>query len=186
MLQPDFRVFPEITTERLLLRKLADSDALAVLQLRSDEHVMRYIDRERAATIADAEAYISKIIQSLNSNEGITWAIALKEEPNTLIGTIGYWRLIKEHFRAEIGYMLSPSHWNKGIMKEALIKVIDTGFHWLKLHSIEAHINPENVASAGILESTDFIKEAHFKENFFYNGIFRDTVIYSRLQNNPG
>src|SRR4051812_37526172 len=182
MLQPDFAVFPEMTTERLLLRKLAGTDAKAVLQLRSDENVMRYLDRERAATIADAEAYISKVIQSLNSNEGITWAIALKEEPDLLIGTIGYWRLIREHFRAEIGYMLAPSHWNKGLMKEALLKVIDMGFNWLKLHSIEANINPENEASAGILVSTNFIKEAHFKENFYYNGVFKDTIIYSRLQ----
>src|SRR4051794_9482412 len=113
MLHPDFTVFPEIKTERLVLRKLAITDAPAVLQLRADENVMRYIDRERAATIADAEVYISKIIQSLSNNEGITWAIALKEEPAKLIGTIGYWRLIKEHFRAEIGYMLSPVHWNK-------------------------------------------------------------------------
>jgi ribosomal-protein-alanine N-acetyltransferase len=66
-------------------------------------------------------------------------------------------------------------------MKEALIKVIDYGFNEMKLHSIEAHINPENAASAAILEATGFVREAYFKEDFFYKGEFSDTAIYSKL-----
>lgn len=182
MLHPDFSRFPEIKTARLLLRKMTIKDAPQIFKLRSDELVMRYIDKERSATIADAEVFVNRIIYSLNNNEGITWAITLIEDPQTLIGTIGYWRLIKEHHRAEIGYMLDPAYWQKGLMKEALLKVIDKGFGVLKLHSIEANINPENSASAAILITTGFVKEAHFKENFFFNGVFRDTVIYSRLQ----
>ena len=52
----------------------------------------------------------------------------------------------------------------------------------MNLHSIEANINADNIASAGILEATGFIKEAHFKEDFFFDGMFRDTIIYSRLK----
>ena len=66
-------------------------------------------------------------------------------------------------------------------MKEALIKVIEYGFNEMKLHSIEAHINPANSASAGILEATGFIREAYFKEDFYYKGVFSDTAIYSKL-----
>ncbi len=182
MLQPDFSPFPEIKTARLLLRKITKKDAPEILKLRSDENVMRYIDKEKTTTITQAEEFINGVIQSLNINAGITWAITLKEEPDILIGTIGYWRLIKEHYRAEIGYMLNPEYWKKGIMKEALLKVIDIGFNELKLHSIEAHINPANVASARILTSSGFVQEAYFKEDFFFNGTFGDTAIYSRIQ----
>ncbi|MEJ7588483.1 MAG: GNAT family protein [Ferruginibacter sp.] len=181
MLQPDFSVFPELTTSRLLLRKMTLNDAPEILKLRSDENVMRYIDKERASNISDAERFINKILDSLDNNDGITWGMALKENADILIGSIGYWRIIKEHYRAEIGYMLHPYHWKKGLMKEALLKVIDTGFTHLKLHSMEAHINPGNEASAAILVSTGFRKEAHFKENFFFGGVFRDTAIYSKL-----
>ncbi len=182
MLQIDFSVFPEIKTARLLLRKVTAKDALEVFKLRSDEQVMQYIDKERAATVLDGEVFINRIILSLKNNDGITWAISLKESPQTLIGTIGYWRLIKEHCRAEIGYMLNPAYWKKGIMKEALEKVIEFGFNELKLHSIEAQINPENSTSAGILTSTGFVKEAHFKEDYLFNGVFKDTVVFCRLQ----
>ena len=181
MLQTNFAAFPILSTKKLLLRRITDQDAPEILQMRSDERVMQYIDRERAKTLDDARLFVKRIDDSLKMNDGITWGIAWKETPGILLGTIGYWRIMKEHYRAEIGYMLSPDHWKKGIMKEALLKVIDVGFTALKLHSIEAHINPANAASANILRSAGFIKEAFFKENFFYNDTFRDTEIYSLL-----
>ena len=182
MFEPDFSEFPEIKTSRLLLRKIVMPDAGEIFLLRSNEKVMRYIDRERAITVADAEIFIDRINSSLDLNEGITWAIALKEEPQTLIGSIGFWRLEKEHYRAEVGYMLNPLKWNKGIMKEALLTVLNFAFDEMKLHSIEAHINPENTASAKLLQATGFVQEAYFKENFFFKGVFRDTAIFSRLK----
>jgi ribosomal-protein-alanine N-acetyltransferase len=181
MLQTNFSPFPEIKTERLFLRKMTKKDAAEILALRSNENVMEHIDRERTKSIKDAEIFIDRITASLESNNGIMWGITLKENPGTIIGNIGYWRLIKEHYRAEVGYMLHPSFWKKGIMKEALKEIIVYGFNDMNLHSIEANINPDNKASAALLESTGFIKEAYFKEDFFFNGIFGDTVIYSRL-----
>ena len=67
-------------------------------------------------------------------------------------------------------------------MKEAILAVLDFGFDTMHLHSIEANISPGNAASAGVLEATGFIKEAYFKEDFYYDGTFRDTVIYSKLK----
>ncbi len=182
MLELNFSPFPEIQTQRLLLRRLTKDDAAEILFLRSNEDVMRYIDRPRASTIEDAYAFLEMIDTTINNNEGISWGIVLKDNPGKLVGNIGYWRMKKEHYRAEIGYMLHPAHWRKGIMREALITLIDFGFNVMKLHSIEANINADNDASARVLEATGFIKEAHFKEDFFFDGIFRDTIIYSRLK----
>ncbi len=181
MLEFSFSPFPGIRTERLLLRRLERTDAPEILFLRSDDTVMQYIDREKTKTLEEAEAFIQRITDSLDANEGIMWAITLLDHPNIVIGTIGYWRLIKQHHRAEVGYMLHPGSWNKGIMKEALLAVIDYGFNAMKLHSIEAHINPDNVASGFLLEKTGFTREAYFKEDFFFRGKFIDTAVYSLL-----
>ncbi|HYG52862.1 MAG TPA: GNAT family protein, partial [Flavobacteriales bacterium] len=91
-------------------------------------------------------------------------------------------KLHKENYRAELGYMLNKHFHGKGIMLEATAAVIHYGFEIMKLHSIEALINPENHKSAKILERSGFRKEAHFKENFFHNGVFEDTVIYGLLK----
>jgi [ribosomal protein S5]-alanine N-acetyltransferase len=182
MLLPNFKPFPEIKTERLILRKLSIDDADAILKLRADEDVMRYIGKEPITLKSEAIEFIDRVNESLETNYGITWAVALQQEPGNLIGTIGHWRLIKEHYRAEVGYMLQRDYWRQGIMKEALFKVIDFGFNEMQLHSIEAHINPLNIASASILEATGFVREAYFKEDFFFKGVFSDTAIYSKLR----
>jgi [ribosomal protein S5]-alanine N-acetyltransferase len=182
MLELNFSPFPEITTENLSLRRMTAQDVAEILFLRSSGDVMKYIDRPKAISMQDAQSFLDIINNSLEANDGITWGIAMKENPGNLIGTIGYWRIIKEHYRAEIGYMLHPAFWKKGIMKEAISAVLDFGFNIMCLHSIEARINAHNAASAGVLAATGFIKEAHFKEDFFFDGTFRDTVIYSRLK----
>ena len=181
MLQLHLQPFPELKTERLLLRRITVSDAKNFFFLRSYETVMRFIDKEPAKSIEEVEAFIKRIDDDINDNKLIQWAIALREEPTLMIGAISYWRFRFEDYRAETGYTLHPQYWKKGIMKEALLKVIDYGFTRMGLHSIEANINPGNTASARLLESTGFVKEAYFKEDYFYRGKFLDTVIYSRL-----
>jgi ribosomal-protein-alanine N-acetyltransferase len=181
MLELNFTPFPEIKTERLLLRKMTDNDAPEILFLRSDEKVMKFIDRERPNSLQEALAYIQKVNSAIDNNECIMWAIALKDKPEIQIGNIGFWRMISQHFRSEIGYMLHPDFWGQGIMKEALLAAADYGFNKIKLHSIEAHINPDNAASGVVLEKAGFVREAYFKEDTFFRGKFIDTAIYSLL-----
>ncbi len=182
MLQTNFIPFPEIKTERLYLRKLCEKDLQQILLLRSDDDVMRFIDKKKATSLKDAQDFLKMIDEALDNHAGITWAIELKENPGVMIGYICYWRLVKEHYRAEVGYVLLPQFWNKGFMKEALSEVIIFGHNTMKLHSIEARINPANKASASLLLSAGFDKEAYFKEDFYFNGEFGDTEVYSRLE----
>ena len=181
MLELNFSPFPEIKTEKLLLRRMTDADAPEIQFLRSDDRVMKYIDREKTKSLEEAVAFIQKVNANIDNNESIMWAITLQDNPNTLIGNIGFWRIMNQHYRSEIGYMLHPDFWNMGIMKESLLAAINFGFNEMKLHSIEAHINPENTASGVLLEKTGFIREAYFKEDFYFRGKFIDSAIYSLL-----
>ena len=181
MLEPNFIPFPHIETERMLFRQIQPADAPQLLELRSSEVVMQYIDKERLKTLEEIAALIERIVNDSKNGDGITWGVYLKEQPEILIGSIGLWRIIKPHYRAEIGYMIHPDFWGKGLMKEAVRRVIDFGFNDIKLHSIEAHINPSNAASAALLESTGFVREAYFKEDYFFRGKFLDSAIYSLL-----
>jgi ribosomal-protein-alanine N-acetyltransferase len=181
MLQLNFTPFPDLSTERLLLRKITMKDVPEIFFLRSDQRVLEFIGKEPATSIKDAEDFITRVTGNLENNDGIIWAIVLKGSPEKMIGTICYWNIQKEHYRSEIGYALDPAHWRKGIMKEAIVKVLDYGFAEMGLHSVEARLNAGNIASAAVLESTGFVKEAYFKEDFFFRGKFEDTLVYSRL-----
>lgn len=180
MLTINFNPFPDLETDRLLLRRVNAGDVKEILMLRSNPETMQYIPRPLLKTDEEALEHIAMIDQKIEANEGINWAITLKDSPK-LIGIIGHYRIKPEHYRAEIGYMLLPDYHKRGIITEAVKAAVHYGFHDLKLHSIEAVIAPENIGSAKVLEKNGFIKEAHFKEYEFYNGKFLDSVIYSLL-----
>jgi [ribosomal protein S5]-alanine N-acetyltransferase len=180
MLELNFAPFPIIKTERLLLRQINNEDVNEIFVLRSDERVMRYIDKSPAQSLDDAYEFLTRIAELEKNTEAVTWGIALRDEPH-LIGTICLWNIQKEHYRAEVGYNLLPDYWGKGIMQESIKEVIDYGFNAMKLHSIEANVNPDNAASIRLLERNKFKREAYYKENFYFNGKFLDTAIYSLL-----
>lgn len=180
MLQLNFNPFPELQTERLVLREISADDVAQIFQLRSNKNLMHFIQRPIAKTEQDALKLIEIITTSLKNNEAITWAVTLKNKP-ALIGTVGFWRVEKEHYRAEIGYMLSDAFHRQGLMQEAIIEVLRYGFNAMHLHSVEANVNPANVASSKLLEKIGFVLEANFKENYYYDGNFFDSYIYSLL-----
>ena len=176
-----FVTFPNLETERLLLREFVIGDAEELFKIRSDERVMKYFDRDPHKSVAESELMIEKMIETYNNKAGINWII-INKDSLSVIGYIGYWRLIRENLRAEVGYAMKPEYWGNGYMQEALNKVIKFGFKEFCLHSIEGNVNPHNLNSIKLLEKFGFKREAYFKEDYFYNGKFLDTAIYSLLE----
>ena len=177
MLQFNFSPFPILHSNRLSFRLITPDDVSEIFFLRSDPRAMEFLDSAPAKDHADALAYMDRANTSLNKNEGITWGITLKGE-DKIIGYIGFWNTQAAHFRTELGYILHPDYWRQGLMSEALQTVIDYAFEETELHSIEANVGVHNLASMALLEKNGFVKEAHFRENYFYDGKFLDSIIY--------
>lgn len=184
MLTPNFIPFPTLETERLLMRRIHVDDIEEIFILRSDPIINKNSLRPLITKKEEAMEFIQKVETALIQNEGIAWVICEKDKPKKVIGHIGIWRLIKEHYRGEIGYILHHNYHGKGIMSEALRAAIDYGFNQLKLHSIEAHVSPKNSPSQKIVERNGFEKDGYLKENFFAKGQFHDTILYSLLNKN--
>lgn len=178
MLNMQFAPFPEIHTSRLHLRRLRVDDADEIFFLRTDKEVQRYIDRPKPQSIDEAIKYINDMNTVIDNNESILWGISLNTN-SELVGYICLFHVEIENCRCEVGYLLHPALHRKGLMKEALTAVLDYGFDTMKLHSIIANINPGNTASIALLKNVGFIQEGYFKENFFYNGKFLDTAIFT-------
>lgn len=177
-----FLPFKDLASERLLLRQITPGDVNEIFELRSNPETMKYIPRPLVTSIDEAMNHIEMIQDKIEKNEGVNWAITLKDDPK-MIGIIGHYRVKWEHFRSEIGYMLLPEYQGKGIISEAIQLMINYGFYEMQMHSLEAIIDPKNTASAKVLEKNNFVREAHFLQNEFYDGKFLDTVIYSILKN---
>ena len=176
-----FNSFPVIETKRLILRQFTVNDIIDFYNIYSDPLAMKYFGKLPYTMQEEAEITVVNIIDAFRNNEGIRWAITLKPS-DKLIGSGGFWKLIKSHFRAEIGYDLLPEYWQKGIMTEAISAMNDFAFNEMNLHSIEANVDPENTGSVKLLEKCGFIREGYFKENYFFNGQFLDTLTFSKIK----
>ena len=177
----NFVPFPILKTGRLTLRKLELTDAKDYHEIRSNPTVLKYVARPLSQSLEDTISVIERVHVTIDKQEGINWAICLKGTAKT-IGTIGFYRTQAQHFRTEIGYELRPEFWGKGIMSEAMQAVLDYAFFTMNFHSVEANIDPTNRRSENILLRNHFIKEAHFRENYFFEGKFTDSAIYSLLK----
>ncbi|HMO59002.1 MAG TPA: GNAT family N-acetyltransferase [Roseiflexaceae bacterium] len=178
-----FTTFPVLESERLFLRAHTPDDSADVLRIMSNPQVIRYFGSLPMKSADEAAQRIERINESFRSQSGIRWAICIRGK-NQLIGSLGYWRLITEHKRAEIGYELAPEWWGQGIMPEAMRAILHYGFTAMDLHSVEAQIHPANHGSRRVLEKLGFEQEGYFRENF-YDPIeqqFTDTAVFSLLK----
>ena len=176
-----FVKFPELESERLHFRKILLSDSEKLFLIRSNDQVMKFMDTKKLGSINEAEKMIGAIEESFSNRTGINWGIVEKHS-NKFIGYFGFWRIIEQHCRAEIGFALAPQYWGKGYMQECLTTMINFGFNNLHLHSLEANVNPSNEKSLKVLEKVGFKREAYFHENFLFNNNFYDSIICSLLE----
>ena len=178
-----FATFPVLHTPRLVLRAVTLEDAPAIFRIMGDPRVTRYFGSLPMASPREAAQRVEGIQDAFREHEGIRWAIARRGDAEFL-GSIGFWRLIKPHHRAEIGYELAPEWWGQGIMPEAIGAVMAFGFTTLGLHSVEAHIHPANTGSRRALEKQCFAQEGYFRENYYdpVEQQFTDTAVFSLLK----
>lgn len=147
--------FPEIETERLLLRRLRPSDWKVVSFLRSDKLVNAFVKRPAAETKEKALAFISAANIGVDQGQLFQWAITEKEK-GEMIGSICLWSFSKDKKTAEVGYDLSPKFQGLGLMDEALKSLLSFGFSQLNLDLIEAFTQRNNVRSVKVLERNGF------------------------------
>ena len=143
---------------------------------------MKFVPRQPAKNLQDVVDFLTMVTEWHQKNNAILWCMCTKENPATVIGTIGLWKFEFESYRAEVGYMLHQSHQNKGYMSEAIRRILQYGFDELNLHSVEARVDPENVSSIKILERIGFVREGYLRESLVNKGEFRDNIIFSMLK----
>jgi ribosomal-protein-alanine N-acetyltransferase len=137
------------------------SDVKELSELRSDVSVNEYLNRLKTTNIEEAEAYVNKIDGFIAEEKSIYWVICLKED-NVLIGTVCIWNLVQESEMADIGYEMSPAWQGKGLMNEAVEKVIEFGFDEMQLKIILGVVHPENEKSLNVLKRNGFVEDVDF------------------------
>ncbi|QED49076.1 GNAT family N-acetyltransferase [Cytobacillus dafuensis] len=178
-----FVEFPELETEKVILRKLQMSDAPRMFSYFSKDEVTKFYDLDTFTSEKQASDLIERLLNRYNERKQIRWAIVLKET-GLFIGTCGFHAIEEEHWKAEIGYELHPDNWGQGIMTEVIGAVIQYGFNEMKLNRIEAFYDPKNISSGRVLEKNGFVYEGLLKKRFFEKGKFVDAAISAIIKDN--
>jgi ribosomal-protein-alanine N-acetyltransferase len=178
MLNLNFTPFPQLQSERLLLRQLHMNDEEFILNIRSNEQVNKFIQRPPTISLTDARAFITRISNALSNNQSILWLIEPKNNGKPA-GTICLWNIVKEKDKAETGYELLPEYHGQGIMSEALRLVLDYGFNVMKLKKIEAFTHAENERSLGMIKKAGFRRDLETESETDMTKEPEKAVIYS-------
>ena len=158
-----FTDFPELSTERLILRQLSFDDKKAIFRLRSNIEVNEFIQRETPKNLNQAEGFIQTCLDEFENENRVFWAM-VQEDTNQLIGTIVYHRVDLENNYAEIGYEMNPDYQDEGYMSEAMKTVLDFGIMSMNLKTIEAFTHHNNTASIALLEKFLFTLQSDRKD----------------------
>jgi ribosomal-protein-alanine N-acetyltransferase len=156
-----FPVFPELTTERLVLRELTAADVDWYLRHFSSPEIVIGQGYPPPADRAPAAAELRTFVLDLfGARNGFRWGIATRDDP-ALIGSAGLYKSVDAPLRqAEIGYDLEPAAWGRGYMREAVGAILDFAFGPMRLERVEAFVLTSNERSQRVLDRLGFRRVA--------------------------
>ena len=172
--------FPVLRTERLELVEIQQIHLHDIYMLFSDLKVTEFYNLLPLKKEQEGQKLLDWFCSRFNEGLGIRWGIALKGKSN-IIGTIGFNNYTKKH-RANIGYDLKSSYWNRGYMTEALQTVVEFGFNALEINRIEAEVMQGNIISEILLKKLNFRREGILRQWMQWNEQYYDMTMYSLLK----
>lgn len=173
--------FPEILTERLLLRQFTENDLENVFKGLSHPDITKYYGISYN-TMEETKEQLRFFADLEKNGTGIWWAICSLDN-KTFYGAGGLNSLSKEHKKAEIGLWLLPEYWKQGIMSETIPVICKYGFQKLGLHRIEGFVETENVNCKKAIERLNFKHEGTMIDSEIKNGKFISLDIYAIIKN---
>lgn len=84
--------------------------------------------------------------------------------------------------RPELAYFILPEYHRDGFGKEAVSLSVDIAFQEHHHPALEAKTFPDNEASRGLLESLGFIQEGRIRNHTYWDGQYRDMILYGILR----
>lgn len=187
IVQRYFRDPPEITTPRLILRKLKKSDYRDMYEYACDPAVTEYLTWQPHANPTWTMRYLAYVATRYRTGEFFDWAVVVRENQK-MIGTCGFTSFSYDHNSGELGYVLNRNYWGQGLAVEAVRAVMEVGFLTLNLHRIEARFMQGNERSRRVMEKSGMIFEGYQREAMYildkYRTIGTCAILFSDYVNN--
>ena len=122
------------------------------------------------STARTFQTYLARSLRETNRT-----FVARLETSGAMVGIVSVSEIVTGSFQsAYLGYYGFEPHAGKGLMSEAVRLVIDHAFRTLKLHRLEANIQPGNRASIALVKRLGFKREGYSPRYLKIGGRWQD------------
>ncbi len=145
----------ELTTERLVLARFAESDAEFIFQLVNEPSFLRYIGDRGVHSVKDAREYILSGPMSGYIRYGYGLLRVVRKADNATIGMCG---VLKRDTLPDpdLGFSFLPAYWSQGYALESASAVMQHAREELRLGRILAITTSDNEPSIRLLGKLGF------------------------------
>ncbi len=170
-------LLPELTTKRLLLKKISLEDIDDIFEYAINPLVGPNAGWKPHQSKKETEEFVKYALKKREYGQPGIYSINLLEHKK-MIGTIEIHTYHK--YKAEIGFVLNPDYWNQGIITEAAKAVIVYGFEVLNLCRLSYGYFLFNDRSKRVCEKLEFTFEGILRNKFKnYDGQIIDEAVSS-------
>jgi [ribosomal protein S5]-alanine N-acetyltransferase len=175
-----------ITTTRLVLRNLRETDADDVLALMSDQHAFQY-DGWTQIDESEIGDWMRFAIASRITRSGERLHLAVEmSELSGLVGLVSIYYLDDDPLQAGFTILVEKGHCQRGYGTEVLRAIQHFGFVSLNLHRFAVGSDVRNVAAVRLLAKAGMRPEGLFKQDRKIGGEWVDTAWYAMLRDEFG
>jgi len=158
------------TRSRIVLRSPTAADATAFLAAVQASRQLHRTWVYPPRTRADFLQYIDRM-----AGPGQQAFLVCRGDGGALVGVVNLTNVILGSFRSGyLGYYAFAGQERQGLMREGLQAVVRHAFRRLKLHRLEANIQPDNTPSLALVRSCGFSKEGFSPRYLKIGGRWRD------------
>lgn len=173
--------FDLLETERLLLKGISPEVMTSIFETLPKPEIKKLLGHR------SDEEYLKEESKHHNGyssyNRRFRLFLLTDKTTGSIIGRCGIHNWNEEHRRAEIGYVMhDEASKRKGLMTEAVGRIIDFGFEQLNLHRLEALVGADNTPSLRILEKFGFVTEGRLRQHYLTPGGYVDSLFFSLLK----
>ena len=178
-----------IETERLVVRcyNPSDADLLAKSIAQSLEHLRPWMAWANVGPEPLEERFrrLKRWRGNFDLGQDFAYGIFNPDE-SKLLGSTGLHTRLGES-ELEIGYWIHQDHTRQGLVTESTAALIKVAFEIIRVHRIEIHCDPRNIASAAVPRKLGFTHEGTLRAKIRFLDSWKDLMIWGLLDSEyPG
>jgi ribosomal-protein-alanine N-acetyltransferase len=157
-------------TRQIYLRPLTPADQRAFLAAARKSQALHHSWTSAPATPKQFAAFVERMTSPANH-----CFLVCTRDGDEIAGVINLTNIVMGAFRSGyLGYYAFAGYERRGLMREGMTALVRYAFATLKLHRLEANIQPSNTASLALVRTCGFVKEGYSARYLKIGGRWRD------------